>query len=302
MTREMENWSPEALLECLHDGVYYVDRERRIRYWNPAAERITGFRADEVVGSCCSENILMHVDEDGETLCTTRCPLAQTMEDGRLRDVEVFLHHKEGHRVPVSVRAAALRDDRGKIIGAVEVFTDVSDREASLLRVRELERLAMLDGLTQVANRRYIEAELSSRIEEAWRYEIPFGLLFMDIDHFKQVNDRYGHDAGDAVLRNVAATLEKNARSFDLVGRWGGEEFVVLLRNVDREGLERIGERYRHLVAQTRTRAGEEAIQTTVSIGGTLLEPDDMLEDVVQRADRLMYRSKSEGRNRLTVG
>jgi len=302
MKKETQNWSPEALLRCLYDGVYYVDRERRIRYWNPAAERITGFHADEVVGSRCSDNILMHVDENGENLCITNCPLAHTMEDGRLREVEVFLHHKEGHRVPVSVRASALRDDRDEIIGAVEVFTDVSNREASLLRVRELERLAMLDGLTQLANRRYVEEALTSRIEEAWRYDIPFGVLFMDIDHFKQVNDRYGHDAGDAVLRTVAATLQQNARSFDLVGRWGGEEFVVLLRNVDRAGLERIGERYRHLVAQTRSRAGDETIQATVSIGGTLLQRDETSEDVIQRADRLMYRSKSEGRNRLSVG
>ena len=302
MREETQEWTPEAMLQCLHDGVYYVDRERRIRYWNFAAERITGFSAEEVLGSCCADNILMHVDEAGMSLCTTRCPLAETMEDGQFREVEVFLHHKDGHRVPVSVRAAALRNDQGEIVGAVEAFTDLSNREATLLRVRELERLAMLDGLTQLANRQYVEEGLASRIEEASRYGIPFGVLFMDIDHFKEVNDRYGHEAGDAVLRTVAQTLAHNARPFDLVGRWGGEEFVVLLRNVDKAGLERIGERYRHLVAETLTRAGDETIKTTVSIGGTLLERDDTRESVIGRADGLMYRSKSEGRNRLSVG
>jgi len=299
---ENETWNPEALLRCLHDGVYYVDLDRRIGYWNPAAERITGFTREEVLGSRCSDNILMHVDEKGVNLCNTLCPLTHTMKDGKLREVDVYLHHKDGHRVPVYVRASALRSDRGDIVGAVEIFTDVSNREATLLRVRELEQLAMLDGLTQLANRRYAEGELGSRIEEAWRYDLPFGVLFMDIDHFKKINDQYGHEAGDAVLRTVAATLARNARSFDLVGRWGGEEFIVLLRNVDLAGLERIGERYRHLVAQTLTHTGGETIQATVSMGGTILRKEDTPDTVIRRADQLMYRSKSEGRNRLSMG
>jgi len=291
-----------TLLDNLHDGVYYVDLERRILYWNQAAERITGFPADEVVGGRCSDNILMHVDENGEQLCLDGCPLAATMEDGKLREMEAYLHHKQGHRVPVSVRAAALRDDQGRISGVVEIFTDISSREAKLLRVQELERLAMRDGLTGLANRRYMEDEFSSRIDESERYAVPFGVLFMDIDHFKAINDRYGHDAGDQVLRTVASTLEQCARSFDVVGRWGGEEFVALIRNVDLEALGRIGERYRSLVARSETHSAEGTIRATVSVGGTLLARGDTIEDVLRRADALMYRSKEEGRNRVTVG
>lgn len=298
----MKDGFHRTLLDNLHDGVYYVDLERRILYWNQAAERITGFPADEVVGGRCSDNILMHVDENGVQLCLDGCPLAATMEDGKLREMEAYLHHKQGHRVPVSVRAAALRDDQGRISGVVEIFTDISSREAKLLRVQELERLAMRDGLTGLANRRYMEDEFSSRIDESERYAVPFGVLFMDIDHFKAVNDRYGHDAGDQVLRTVASTLEQCARSFDVVGRWGGEEFVALIRNVDLEALGRIGERYRSLVARSETHAAGGTIRATVSVGGTLLAKGDTIEDVLRRADALMYRSKEEGRNRVTVG
>jgi diguanylate cyclase (GGDEF)-like protein/PAS domain S-box-containing protein len=291
-----------TLLDNLHDGIYYVDRERRILYWNRAAERITGFPAEAVIGTRCSDNVLMHVDENGKQLCLEGCPLAATMEDGSLRETEVFLHHKKGHRVPVSVRTAPLRDDQGRIEGAVEIFTDLGAREAKLLRLQELERLAMKDGLTGLANRRYMENELSSRVDESRRYGVPFGVLFMDIDHFKEINDRYGHDAGDDVLRTVASTLEECARSFDVVGRWGGEEFVALVRNVDIEALGRIGERYRSLVARTLAHTAAGTIQATVSVGGTLLAERDSMDDVLGRADALMYRSKEEGRNRVTVG
>ncbi len=297
-----EVWTPSVLLDNLHDGVYFVDRDRRILYWNRAAERITGFSADEVVGTACADNILTHVNEEGENLCLGRCPLAATMEDGEFREENVFLHHKRGHRVPVSVRAAALQDEEGNITGAVEVFTDISDREANLLRIRELEEMAMLDPLTGLANRRYMEGELEGRIGESERSAVPFGVIFMDIDHFKAINDQYGHDVGDEVLKTVSSTLAKCTRSFDVVGRWGGEEFVVLLRNVDRESLGNIADRYRNLVAQSLTHTAGATIRATVSLGATVLEPGDTLKDVLDRADRLMYRSKEEGRNRVTVG
>ena len=110
---------------------------------------------------------------------------------------------------------------------------------------------AMLDTLTELANRRFLEIEISNRIQELIRYQWPFALIFIDIDHFKQINDRYGHAVGDKVLKAVANTLNLIGRPFDLVGRWGGDEFAVILRNVDAEAMSRIAERFRALVAQT---------------------------------------------------
>lgn len=112
------------ILDQMYDGVYLVDTSRSILYWNQGAERISGFRADEVLGKRCSDNILMHVTDDGTNLCLNGCPLAATMEDGQLRESEIYLHHKEGHRVPVLVRTAPLRDAGGKTIGGAEVFSD----------------------------------------------------------------------------------------------------------------------------------------------------------------------------------
>ena len=106
------DYGPEffsELLDNLTDGVYFVDRERRIVYWNKAAERITGFSKSEVIGCRCLDNILTHVNEEGGNLCHSGCPLAQTIEDGKSRKADVFLHHKDGHRQPVLVGVAPVR-------------------------------------------------------------------------------------------------------------------------------------------------------------------------------------------------
>ena len=299
---EETKWNYKEMLDNLYDAVYFVDPDRRIQYWNRAAERITGFKAGEVVGRSCSDNILMHVDEQGKSLCRESCPLAATLKDGKPRETDVYLHHRNGHRLPVAIRVTPLRDEAGTLIGAVEVFSDNSDKMECFFRVQELERLAMLDTLTQLPNRAYLEQELRARIEEFDRYDLVSGLLFMDIDHFKQFNDTYGHDLGDEVLKTLGATLLHNSRLFDLFGRWGGEEFLGIVRNVDAEGLERIGNRTLILIRTSRVRRQAENLQVTVSIGGTLLKAGDTIESTVRRADTLMYQSKKAGRDRFSMG
>lgn len=294
--------SYQRIVENLHDGLYLVDRDRVITYWNKAAEQISGFTADEVVGRPCSDNILTHIDSEGNSLCTGMCPLAATIADGKSREAEVYMHHKDGHRIPVSIRASTLTDGNGAVTGGIELFTDISNQAANELRVRELEKMALLDNLTQLANRYYLERELHGRVEEKKRYHVSFGILFMDIDHFKNVNDTYGHEAGDDVLRFVANTFVANARPFDLYGRWGGEEFIGVIRNIDRQDLERLGNRLRLLIEHAYIDREGEKLRVTVSIGATLAEEGDTIDDLVKRADNLMYQSKEGGRNRLTIG
>jgi PAS domain S-box-containing protein len=220
--------SYRMIIDNLYDGLYYVDLDRVIRYWNKGAERISGFTAREVVGTPCSDNILTHVDGKGNNLCLSLCPLAATINDKADREVEVYMHHKDGHRIPVSVRVSPLVDELGRVSGGVELFTDISAYKSIELRAKELEAMALMDKLTHLANRHCIENELLARFEEARRFGWMSGLLMMDIDHFKKFNDVYGHDVGDRVLKFVADTLVKNARPFDVIGRWGGEEFIGL--------------------------------------------------------------------------
>ncbi len=289
-----------TLLDNLYDGVYFVDQDRRITYWNKGAERITGYLASEVIGRLCSDNILVHVDKSGKRLCTEICPLSDAALDSAERSKEVFLHHKNGHRVPITIRVAPIRDERGSVVGGVEIFTDNTPAAVALERLAELERLAYVDALTGLANRRYAEITLNARLEELQRYGWRFGVLFIDIDHFKDINDRYGHNLGDQVLKMVAKTLQNSVRSFDVVSRWGGEEYVAVIANVESENLLTAANRSRALVEESGLPAYP-GLRITISLGATLARADDTIDSLIKRADALMYQSKKAGRNRVTA-
>lgn len=296
----MNQITGEKLLDSLFDGVYFVDVNKRITYWNAAAERITGYSKDDVIGNCCADNLLRHIDTNGCELCLKGCPLTATIRDGKTREAGVFLHHALGHRVPVSVRTSPVRDDSGEIIGAVEIFSDNSNSLQILQEFEQLKQAAYLDILTGVGNRRYGEMTLSTRIFDLQTHDTPFGVLFLDIDHFKCFNDTYGHKTGDDVLVMVSKSISFSLRKMDVVARWGGEEFIVILPGASRVIVKSVSERIRVLIESSFMLIGEDKVHVTVSIGATMSHKDDTAETIVDRADRLMYISKSSGRNRVT--
>ena len=161
-----------------------------------------------------------------------RLPARSAMDDRR--EADVFLRHKLGHRVPVCVRVAPITDDSGRIIGAVEVFSDVSAKVQVERRVHELEGIAFRDSLTCLpeSTLHRTESEAIAGGVSAVRALVRLANA-RTLDHFKQVNDLHGHDAGDAILKAVSDTLAKSVREDDVVGRWGGEEFFVLLADVN---------------------------------------------------------------------
>lgn len=291
----------QRVFRTMHDGVYFVDTERKITFWNQSAELMSGFTADEVVGSCCADNILTHVDADGVSLCREMCPLAATMEDGCSREAQIYLHHKDGHRVPVSVRTSPVIDSSGNVTGGVEVFTDISSKDAHTLRVKELQRLGLLDELTQLASRPSMLREIAARLDENPCCEVPFGVLFADIDQFKKFNETHGRRLGDKVLRFVAKTMIAISRPFDVYGRWEGDKFLAIVRNVTPEEMVHLGEHLRSLIQASYLMHRGEQISVTVSIGGTMVRHDDTVESLVKRAEALIRESKIAGRNRLTM-
>jgi diguanylate cyclase (GGDEF)-like protein/PAS domain S-box-containing protein len=291
------------IIDNLYDGIYFVDRDRVITYWNKGAERITGYSAAQTVGRACRENLLNHVTANGVQLCQHNCPLAAVMEDGNEREAEVFLHHADGHRVPVMIRATALWDGEGNVIGAIESFSNNASVIDARRKLRELRQVALTDALTGVGNRKHLEGRLSAVIAEYQNNASPAGILFMDVDHFKQVNDTHGHNTGDNVLRMVANTIRYALRATDTIGRWGGEEFIAILYDMqEKESLQAAAEKVRTLVEHSRLDVNGQGLTVTVSVGGTLLCSNDTPELLVQRADELMYHSKQAGRNFVTIG
>jgi diguanylate cyclase (GGDEF)-like protein/PAS domain S-box-containing protein len=303
----------KKIVESIDDGIYFVDRDRRIRYWAGGAERISGFGANQVLGRRCFENRLNHVDENGRSLCIEGCPLSATMEDGRRRQELIYLRHRDGHRVPVRIRTSPVRDDTGTIVGATEVFSDEAPLPTGRVDVDELRRLAFDDQLTGLPNRTHAERVLASRLTNMERRSWGFGLLLADVDHFKDVNDQIGHLAGDEVLRIVARTLSHASRPGDFVARWGGDEFIVVVGSGDEDILRRIGHRMRALVARSRPcvetssdsaegaeGVESEGIEVSISIGAAAALPGDSIDTLFARADRALYASKDAGRDEVS--
>jgi diguanylate cyclase (GGDEF)-like protein/PAS domain S-box-containing protein len=293
----------KSWLDNLFDAAYVVDNNRIIVYWNKAAEELTGYSEAEVVGTACADDILRHVDFSGHDLCENGCPLHETICDGQKREAVVFLHHKQGHRVPVHIRISPVRNESDEIIGAIEIFSDHSKDLYILKELEHHKKESMLDPLLQIGNRRYAEMMFQVRHFELEMTGNIFGVLFMDIDHFKTINDTYGHPVGDKVLLMVSRTVANLLRHFDTFVRWGGDEFLVCLPNINpQEGLHIVAERIRKLVASSFIIVNEKKISATLSIGATFVHKDDTAETVVERVDTLMYSSKTNGGNQCTIG
>lgn len=288
----------KGLLDALHEGVYFVDRDRRITYWNKGAQRITGYESAEVLGRACADNILCHVDETGRQLCRDGCPLTDVMADGEARECEIFLRHREGHRVPVAVRATPIRNGK-EIIGAVEIFSSNLKAAQFAELVQRLQNEALRDPLTKLGNRRFAEMNLDNYVRAFDRHKSPFGVLFLDLDHFKNVNDKHGHNAGDAVLKMVATTIVNGIRPLDIPCRWGGEEFVIILPDTGRDALTVVADRLRALIASSWLTHEERKLRITTSIGGAVARQGESWLSLVGRADRQVYLSKQAGRNCL---
>ena len=178
----------KQLMDNLHDAVYCLDRQRKITYWNKAAEKLTGYSAKEVVGTKCSDNILVHVDDSGCQLCKEECPASYAMASGVPQSQDVFFCHKRGHRVPVSVRASSLLDDQGRVVGVVEVFSDNSQKKEAQEQAKALrDALKALDATcarlhTELAERKRVEEALSRSERHLHTIvdNLPIGVLFTD--------------------------------------------------------------------------------------------------------------------------
>jgi PAS domain S-box-containing protein len=211
----------DDILDNIYGGVYYVDKNRKIKYWNKEAEKITGFSKKEVIGKHCYDNILQHMDDKGLKLCHNGCPLHATISDGAKREANVYLHHKEGQRVPVTIRTVPLENEKDEIIGAVELFFENTKIKSLEDKINELKKDNFRDELTEINNRKYLEeilAEIIAR-EDVNKDHIAF--CFLDIDDFKHINDDYGHLVGDKILSMIAKTLKSNLRDADKAFRWG---------------------------------------------------------------------------------
>jgi diguanylate cyclase (GGDEF)-like protein len=272
------------VVEELRDPIIVVDPGGRILEANPAAR--SKLRGGEPLIGLSINTVL----PDG--------PIAELCH-GLTDSAEIQLGERTWH-----VRATLLDAGQRRTRNTVLALRNITERlaaEQELRRVKqEMERLAHTDSLTGLANRRFFMQRLHEEIERARRHGHPLSVLLLDLDLFKQVNDTHGHDAGDRILVAVAATIQAVKRASDVVARFGGEEFALLLPETDGAGAARLAERLRHGIATTRVDAAGQPVSVTTSIGSaTIRTRESDLDDLLVRADRALYRAKHGGRDRV---
>ena len=285
---------PEHVLDAFPDGVYIVDRERTVTYWNAAAHAISGYPTNEILGHWCGDGMLNHIDDDGRRLCGDQCPLLATIEDGQVHTAQVLLHHHDGHLVPVEVQAAPMRDADGRIVGAIEMFRDDTERFAEAVASRPIDVVAGVDPLTGLGNRRALEAHMLDRMAALAHQGVPLGVLVCDLDRFRSLDETYGHAVADHVLQVVADTLAHCLPGRGRLFRYGAEQFVGLVAHRELAGL---ATRLCTYVAESRVGLDDEVLHATVSVGGTMAARGEDYADVLRRAERRLRAAKLAGGN-----
>ncbi|GAU78087.1 diguanylate cyclase/phosphodiesterase [Fusibacter sp. 3D3] len=293
------------ILDQLFDGVYIVDKEKRIVYWNEGAKRISGFKSEEVVGRYCHDNILNHVDEYGINLCLNGCPLHQTLNDGNKRELTVYLQHRRGHRIPVKIKSFPIYEN-DEVIASVEVFTENFERTKKPKSMLVLDKGALkgvlTDELTDLPNKRMIDHYLNSKMNDYRELGIPFGIVMIDIDSFEEFNNTYGEALCDRVIQMLGRTYSKAFRMADLVGRWREDEFIFVFSGIKHEALKMLAEKIR-MISENSSLRGEtfKDIEVTVSVGATLVQQDDTALKLTERCYERVKRSKGKGGNNITA-
>lgn len=288
------------LFDALDESVFLLDRDRTVTYWNPAAQELARCTGEELTGTHCWNEHLVQTDQESCPRCSHPCLLGAAMQTGKSQSGALHFHYQDGCRVPMAVTVHPLRNGNGEVTGAIEIFKERPGAQGTREAVAQLEKLAFLDSLTGMANRRYLEVTLLARLQELQRYGWRFGIIFIDVDNLKAVNDTFGHAAGDLVIKTVGQTFADHARLSDVVGRWGGDEFMAVVPSVDAEQLAAVAEKFRGLVEGMEIQDRGRPLQSTISIGATAAFPEDTIETLVSRGDQLMFQSKRLGKNRVT--
>jgi len=305
------------LAETSSDMIARQDLEGTFLYVSPACRNLLGYEPEELLGRPVHE--LVHPAE----VADAESDRAALVESGKAQTVTHRIRRKDGSWVWFETCARLVRlDERGERAEIHSSSRDVTARKRSEERIRDLARrleeanrhlkqanlslkeIAATDPLTGLGNRRELDRQLNLELRRSSRTAQPLSLLYLDLDHFKHYNDRYGHPAGDELLIKLGGLLADSVRSSDLVARIGGEEFIVLLPGTDIEGAIILGEKLRQVVAE---RLGARR-PITLSVGAATLSVEahrsldlEVLADMlIQTADRALYRSKKQGRNRLT--
>ena len=290
-----------AALDGVTAGVYVVDRAGKILFWNSGAERITGRLRQDVVGHSALQDFLGHLDGENNPVASEALPVSIALRDGKESVTQVSIRHKSGHRVLARLRASPIRDSYGVLIGAVETFEESIFNAPVDERQSKLRDYGCIDDTSGLLNHSVVQVHLRQTVDAFVEHPVPFSAVCVGIDKLDGIKARYGAGAVSAVIRAVGQTLENSLRPTDVIGRWGENEFLVVLMECGTQEVPRVGERLRKMANQCEVQWWGDQIHVTVSLGGTSAKDGDSVEGIVLRAENALRVAAEQGGNRILV-
>lgn len=296
-----------SVIDGIPDGVTILDKDMRLTLVNPGYVKMFPGASP---GDVCYRHIHRR-----ESVCP-HCGVAKVFSDGKIHEHESTVLMPDGSSKVVHSISAPIFSESGEVINAVEVIRDITDRVTIEKELKEktwelerantrLAKMAVTDGLTMLFNHRYFQDSLKKEFKRLARHRaLPLlSIAMIDIDHFKGLNDAYGHQAGDSVLKGISKILKGSVRLTDVVARYGGEEFVIIMPETDFGGTAVVAERIRQNIENAVFEYKDVNIKATVSIGlaGHPHEGIKDEADLIKAADSALYTAKQEGRNRVVV-
>jgi diguanylate cyclase (GGDEF)-like protein/PAS domain S-box-containing protein len=291
----------DAILATMGDPLFVVNRHGEVALANPAATELLGLARDAIVGRPAHALV-----REGGAVAPARAL------DVEVREAEGELVPAQGEPIPIVMSSRPIRDGKGDVVGAVLVAKDIRALRRALCDLaaanEQLEHQAITDALTGLFNRREADRRLREALDIGRRYRRPFAVGVLDLDDFKGINDRHGHQAGDRVLQAVGKSLQASLRGSDVVARWGGDEFLVILHESDRQHARAVGERIVAGIAAAEVPALEVPIGASIGLAvfepGTDEPPRSGPADpgaLVAGADRALYVAKQAGKGRIAL-
>ena len=278
------------LLDEIEDGIYIVDIERRIQFWNRGAEAITGYLAQDVVGRHCQSDLLMHCTAEGTVLCGGECPLVGVFEDGKRRECVVFLRHRHGHRIPVRVRACAIHNAQGEVVGALELFEKAISPELAAYEVH-----CGGQEPTCAANREYGEVKLAHALALMNRFGSIVGWIGIELSQVEELDHRYGHGLIDAAMKVVAKTIHSNLDLHDLLVQWDRTGFRMLVHNMPWNQLAQVAEKLTVMVRLSTVEWWGDPLSVTVAAAAITADIGDSLESLEERIRLMLDECQERG-------
>lgn len=271
------------ILNQLQVGVCVLDLENRIVFWSDGAEQISGYGRIDVLGHPCSQNILLHCNQQSCELCAETCPTATALHEAKPVEAQGFIHHKSGHGTAVHTWTIPLRDKKGSIIGIIQTFDGHSVVDAPDSATQAKQR-GWLDEVTGLPNPAMTHAHLRETLASFTDAHIPFGIILLEFSDLAAFRARYGQGAARSILQVLARTVRNTVWPTDFVGRWDEGRFLVILMGCSDDGLHAVSARMRRMMAGATISWWGEELSTRVSLGCAAAIAGETVDGILQRA------------------